>query len=126
MVKALLALEKPMITMPKDTNDKANSIIIFKWKQEYEEKKQLKMWAEKNKKTYNLVLQHNLSEMQSEVDARSGYSTVKADQDGIKMMKMIQSMCHQHDKSKQRTMAVVCLDKSAYLINAGTNSTPNT
>ena len=40
----------------------------------------------------------------------------KNDQDVVKLLELVQNICHRHDKTKQSTMALVKLDKSLYMI----------
>ena len=53
--------------------------------------------------------------MKAKVEYITGYMAVETVQDGIELLKLMRSMCHEHDNTKQETILVVNSDKRAYI-----------
>ena len=56
---------------------------------------------------YHIVMQHCSSEMEERLQALQEWPRIKADQDILKLIRSIESISHQHDETKQGTMALV-------------------
>ena len=75
----------------------------------------MKTWEEANQRAYNLFRQHVTPVIKSKVEAMPGFEAVATSMYGITLLGLFRSVCHQHDGTKQGTMAVVQTDKRAFL-----------
>ena len=69
--------------------------------------KEAKQWATNSAKMYHIVMQHRSSEMKERLQALQDWPRIKADKDVLKLIRSIKSISHQHDETKQGTMALV-------------------
>ena len=69
--------------------------------------KEAEQWATNSAKMYHIVMQHCSSEMEERLQALQEWPRIKADQDVLKLIRSIESISHQHNETKQGTMALV-------------------
>ena len=69
--------------------------------------KQAEVWKQNAPKMYHIILQHCSKELETKLKALKDWETVKANQDVLKLMEHIKSIAHQHNETKQGTMALV-------------------
>ena len=106
----------PVLALPEPPTDPTNKIAFFKWKRNYVEvEKQMKTWEEANQRAYNLFRQHATPGIKSKIEAMPGFEAAATAMDGITLLGLFRSVCHQHDDTKQGTMTVVQTDKRAFL-----------
>ena len=66
-----------------------------------------KNWEENQSRMFNLVMQHCSDELETKLQATDKWADMNRDRDVLRLMVVIKTITHQHDDTKQGTMALV-------------------
>jgi hypothetical protein len=81
---AIRELKEPIITFLDNPTDPSNLVKMTKWQRKYNHAHdQQKWWDENTQKIYNLVMQHSMPKMKTNLLTMDSWAATSAAQDGI-------------------------------------------
>ena len=116
VVKACNTGEVPIFVQPADPATDATPTVHAAFKYKIDKYfKQVAQWEENNNRIYNRFHLHSSPSMETKLESMPDFETVKLEQDGIGLIKLLRKTFFEQDGTKQAMLEIVEADKRLML-----------